>query len=127
MSETLTTLEMLSQLKIGQMAKSLKVWIDGLEHVKRTEKGICWCDEQGNDMYTLVQLSSSILEDYRWRILPQFVAFHEAMKALKEGKTIKSYIDGRVYEVHFLEEDREFDNLCLDAVEILEGKWVIEE
>lgn len=31
MSETLTTLEMLSQLKMGQMAKSLKVWIDAVE------------------------------------------------------------------------------------------------
>jgi hypothetical protein len=77
MSEWLTTGEMIDQLKPGEIA------IDDRGNVVKYIRGqLCW--ENGDLFY--VNIDQKVLG--KWRILPRYVSFEEAMKALMNGKTV---------------------------------------
>jgi hypothetical protein len=88
MSEWLTTGQMIDRLKVGEVAIP-----DDEKYlaVKRTKDGFIWVDRDTHEQ-------SKIHQDYfkihcytirlKWRILPRYVSFEEAMKALMNGKTV---------------------------------------
>ena len=134
MSEWLTTGEMIDRLKVGEVA------IPNDEKylaVKRGMGGFIWVNRHTFE-------KSEIHKDYfridrytvglKWRILPRYVSFEEAMKAYAEGKNIVFYPASneecnpvrlpQCYRNYVLEDLRlgEFSLL-----ELVNGKWTIEE
>lgn len=88
MSEWLTTGEMIDRLRIGEVAiPDDKKYLA----VKRGLGGFIWVNRHTFE-------KSEIHKDYfridrytvglKWRILPKYVSFDEAMKALMNGKTV---------------------------------------
>ncbi|AKM19815.1 hypothetical protein GARCT_02564 [Geobacillus sp. 12AMOR1] len=118
MSEWLTTWEMLSRLKDGEIAVS----DDEKVRVGKFGETIYYqVDRYGNYLCQITLTSSFV--DRRWRILPRYVSFEEAMKAYAEGKTIRSYCNGesKTYNIN------DFDVLTINVERIRSGKWTIEE
>jgi hypothetical protein len=88
MSEWLTTGQMIDRLKVGEVAIP-----DDEKYlaVKRGMGGFIWVNRHTFE-------KSEIHKDYfridrytvglKWRILPKYVSFEEAMKALMNGKTV---------------------------------------
>ncbi len=127
MSEWLTTGEMIDRLKPGEVAesKNRKAYYDSncqlIEESKATgEKRpfIIWAGGK-----------SPI-----WRILPRYVTFDRAMKALTEGKTVWAWKDGRKQEGYWIDRESgrlyrvEIDGSMATAEEIGFFKdWTIEE
>lgn len=67
----------------------------------------------------------------KWRILPNFISFDEAMKALKEGKSVRFYVNGREViwwdlETNQAELYKWFYDECLTFNDLLNGKFTIE-
>lgn len=93
-NEWLTTGQMIDRLKVGDVAE-LKFDENvpyskesAIEHYVTNQDGIRWCvDAEGKDVNGRFVLADCAL-NYKWRILPNYVSFEEAMKALKEGKTV---------------------------------------
>jgi hypothetical protein len=124
MSEWLTTRQMMDKLKVGEVAKSkhfdLYVTKDSGGGFYFTDKtGESFVEEYGHNGWCV--LTSTFLSD-EWRILPRYVSFEEAMKALKEGKRVALYINNYKETFHL---DEELDSLTLR--DLIEGKWTIEE
>lgn len=78
MSEWLTTGQMIDKLEVGEIAEGSTHW-----EVKRLPDGRI-VELNSGDTFGL---DVSFLNE-QWRILPNFVSFEEAMKALKEGKPV---------------------------------------
>lgn len=112
MSEWLTTGEMIDRLKVGEVAiPDDKKYLA----VKRCSGGFIWVNRHTFE-------KPEIHKDYfffyidcytvglKWRILPRYVTFDRAMKALVEGKTVWAWKDGRKQEGYWI--DRESGRLC---------------
>jgi hypothetical protein len=92
-TEWLTTGQMIDRLRVGECAECINVpGIKGMNksasyQVKKVKDGhIKWCD----GMDTLI-MAKFIVDEAKWRIIPQFVSFEEAMKALHEEKIVVFY------------------------------------
>lgn len=86
MSEWLTTGQMIDALKVGEIAETNEQ-ADFVYRVKKAESGsIMYLDDKG-ELSRFLVIRDSIAK-LKWRILPKYVSFEEAMKALKEGKFV---------------------------------------
>jgi hypothetical protein len=133
MSEWLTTGQMIDRLKIGEVAIP-----DDEKYlaVKRGMGGFIWVNRHTFE-------KSEIHKDYfridrytvglKWRIIPSYVSFTEAAKALMNGKTIWLWEDGEKKIGYYI--DKESGKLWAIVGE-LAGKvdgiqfgsqWTIEE
>jgi hypothetical protein len=134
MSEWLTTGEMIDRLKAGEIAEcSLG---DFVGYVTKISSGaIVCCEENGeilehDNKKVVLTLSSDVLK-MQWRILTRYVSFEEAMKALREGKTVSLHIQNKKQTFSLVEciaESLELDeNYLLSWEDLFYGKWTIED
>lgn len=119
--EWLTTGQMIDRLKVGEVAESK----DGYYAVRRTEnRGIVF-----NDNVPLVV--NIIALEMRWRILPKYVSFICAMKAVKDGYTVRCYPDNDASYIEFNEADSMHSVASQWGVlswgQLTTAKWTIEE
>ena len=131
MSELLTTGEMVDRLKVGEVAECIE---KGITEVIRDNDGIWWYDKPSGIKKSYMTLLSRNL-DYKWSILPNYVSFEEAKKALKEGKTVHchpNWNEKLSYEINPIDAE----NAALRYLQIkeeglmgivFESKWTIEE
>lgn len=125
MSALLTTGKMVDKLKVGQVAELIDDLGTGGEerYVLKTVDGLIWCnDPKGNKKGNYVTIACN-LYDYKWKLLPHFVSFQEALQALKEGRTVVSYVDGIRYDRYNIEDNEK----SIELFEIFECPWVIED
>lgn len=118
MSELLSTGEMIDRLKVGEVAES-----DFSVRVTKNERG--GIGKVGTPLENIL-MNGSYLKT-KWRILPNYVSFSEAMEALKNGKrvTIEEFEDGDQWG--FSPENYK-DNRILEGYslqELYEGKWSV--
>lgn len=116
-TEWLTTGQMIEKLKVGQVAESHS---QGYIRVIKNEDGSITHDDVGGNL-----VIGSGVADLDWRIVPKYVSFVNAMKAVEEGKTAvlhghygaKTYFnqDGLGFKAEYLFGD------------LLNGKWTIHE
>jgi hypothetical protein len=128
--EWLTTGQMIDSLKVGECAECINVpGIAGMKksvsyQVKKVNEGhIKWCD---GHMDTLI-MSCFIVSEAKWRIIPQFVSFEEAMKADSKGKTVYFHPEENT-RLSFHRESL-IGNTWLNDYsfkQLFEGKWTIE-
>lgn len=129
MSETLTFGQMVDQLKVGEVAEGtfgeIKTFV-----TKSKLGSIYTCNRDGDFFkFPYLKASSESLAS-EWRILPRYVSFEEAMKALREdeNKLVFLYLtDDQWLEISsttYLEITFQVD---LTFSDLLHGKWVIEE
>ncbi|MFS0643866.1 hypothetical protein [Siminovitchia sp. 179-K 8D1 HS] len=119
--EWLTTGEMIDKLQVGEVAESSN-------HDKVTKSkdgGICFTSSGMN------LILNTHFTNLRWRILPNFVSFEEAMKAIVKGKKVKFHIDnGKNFEIdHFSVGVMRIDATPLGKFSLqtlYNGKWAIE-
>jgi hypothetical protein len=131
MSEWLTTGEMIDRLKVGEVAIP-----DQKEYlaVKRTKDGFIWVDrntyEQSKIHRDYFKINCYTVE-LKWRIIPRYVSFEEAMKALKLGKKVRFHVrEGKSIPFTsqcYLENIYSVHGCSLSWECLLEGKWTIEE
>lgn len=123
MSEWLTIGQMIDKMKVGDVAEC-----SSKRYVTLTEDGhMQFCDKNGNYKCFLSFHVTKPNRESKYRILHKFVTFEEAIKAFKEGKTIKSWTDND-YEIHYGE--YLLNNLTEETItfnEILNAKWTIED
>lgn len=131
MSEWLTTGQMIDRLKVGEVSYNM----DG-HYVKKNENGsLVYCDKNGiprSNFGSSVVFLNGFFLSAKWRILPKYVTFEEAMKALKDGKKVRFHVRDRdviwwdidLYEERLFEW---FKDECLTYKDLLEGKWQIIE
>lgn len=128
MNEWLTTGQMIDKLKVGEKAEGKKHdWI-----VERTESGLTFRDKFGRILSHYgdngyVVLNQTVFSN-KWRILPKYVTFEEAMKALKEGKEVNfiannNYTYKIVPNMHF----KALENDHIHWKDLLEGRWIIKQ
>jgi hypothetical protein len=88
MGDYLTTGQMIDQLQEGEIAKST----DG-EYEAYWDMGrLKFRDKYGDTQERIIKSN----QERRWRILPKFVSFEEAMRAHKEGKIVYYYGTGDI-------------------------------
>jgi hypothetical protein len=119
MSEWLTTGEMIDRLKVGEVAVDeygTKIQLDEL-------KGLVFVSS-GNTVANIPPFLKR-----KWRILPRYVSFEEAMKAMRKGKTITCTLPDSGEKAKFWFEDDTVKSVGfpLHWYCIFEGKWTIEE
>jgi hypothetical protein len=124
MSEWLTFGQLLDKMQVGDIAESEETHQIHY-YLKRGTDGFFyeWMGKHVEDVnyFDRVKLQECHIR-CKWRILPRYVSFEEAMKALKEGKRVALYINS--YKETF-SLDEELDSLTLR--DLIEGKWTIEE
>jgi hypothetical protein len=133
MSEWLTTGQMIDRLKVGEVAVP-----NNREYlpVKRTEKGFIWVDPKTHEQSKIHQDYFRIDRytlDIKWSIIPKYVTFSEAMKALMNGKTVWVWVSDKKEAGYYI--DKENGKLwaivrnCTVPVENIYfgDKWTIEE
>jgi hypothetical protein len=136
MSEWLTTGEMIDRLKVGEEAETHPD--DVYVRVKRFENGIYRMYVVGGESTGIVEGDEGPLRlndmyiKLRWRILPRYVSFEEAMKALMNGKTVWLWEDGKKKKGYYLANTGSLWCIAYgqedEVDEILFGhKWTIEE
>jgi hypothetical protein len=130
MSEWLTTGEMIDRLKVGEVAEdSLQFMTASWDGGKLKFKTI-----KGNE-YDYITIND---RNSKWRILPKYVTFSEAMKAIEEGKNVVCYFrdekikiessNGRVSSITYKNGVCESGGgASIPFAWINAGKWTIEE
>ncbi|WP_409297719.1 hypothetical protein V1498_06720 [Peribacillus sp. SCS-26] len=144
MSEWLTTGQMIDQLNIGQVAKCLTKQPGIHKHVTRTEDDVKWCEADGtlNPDYLFLQMGGGAA-NFKWRILPKYVSFGEAMEALSKGKLVRAETTQEIFEYKIRDGDFLYRNITrgddmftlparksgigINSFAVTEGKWTIEE
>lgn len=123
MSRWLTTGQMIDELRLDEIAES-----NGKNpiYAKVTGTGgIYQCYKNGTPR-TSFYLHARHMK-MKWRILPNYVSFEGAMKAMKEGKQV-SYYDGdwnkTIHPDEWLEDSVVSGYTFL---QLINGKWTIEE
>lgn len=132
MSKLLTTGQMIDQLKVGEVAENdseNKAYVTRKEHgyfMQTTLKNL----EEGKGI-PFVLLVPSIIK-CKWRILPKYVTFEEAMKAIREDENKLVYLhvnDNFSIEINsrtFLEITFA-GSIDLTFSDLVCGNWTIEE
>jgi hypothetical protein len=131
MSEWLTTGEMIDRLKVGEEAETHPD--DVYVRVKRFENGIYRMYVVGGESTGIVEGDEGPLRlndmyiNLRWRILPRYVSFEEAMKALADGKKVSVLIEGN--KIPLVIEKDSFVRFFSGRkwIDLINGKWTIEE
>ena len=104
MSEWLTTGEMIDKLKPGEVAESKPTeWCGtpvGSFRVIKTQNGAI-CFDDSDDYMPLNEFNMRL----QWRILPRYVTFDRAMKALAEGKTVWAWVDGEKRLCYWIDQE----------------------
>ena len=118
----LTTGQMIDKLKVGEVAECVE---KGITEVIRDDDGIWWYDKPSGIKKSYMTLLSRNL-DLKWRILPNYVTFEEAMQALKEGKKVKVIYQKGDHD-YIYSKNRDVDFRSTTWNELFEGKWTIEE
>lgn len=125
----LKTGEMLDRLGLHDTAISNKEWCVGY-----TEKGdlITWDKGDEKPLTTEGNLFSIYypwMKEHRWRIIPQFVSYEEAMIEHRDNKKTIIYYQDEELQYTFSYGDMEnFKQLASDNIELhelLEGKWIV--
>jgi len=87
--EWLTTGQMIDGLKVGEIAEGIGEFGNlgkrKVEVINTANDGIRFLHENGEGK--AIRISETLLK-LKWRILPNFVSFIEAMNALSQGKTV---------------------------------------
>lgn len=135
MSEWLTTGQMIDRLEFGEVAENE----NGGKVSKSIHGGIGPIDCPTKN----ITMSGGVVE-LKWRILPKYVPFEEAMKALQEGKTVRYKLEkpeeefcyrimgGDFYYQNILRGDDAFiqahptGGIGIRGIAITNGKWTIE-
>lgn len=89
--EWLTTGQMIDRLKVGEVAErkfdNQASCSDRFTMVKLNEQGSLMAYDSNDDEWELTNLYGYLIES-KWRILPKYVTFEEAIKAMQEGKMV---------------------------------------
>lgn len=114
MSEWLTFGQLLDNMQVGDIAESEEKEgaTFGRYYVQRYDNGFyVWDGKEVDEKnhFHFMKLEACYFH-FKWRILPRYVAFDQAMKALTEGKTVWAWKDGRKQEGYWI--DRESGRLC---------------
>lgn len=127
MSEWLTIGQMIDRLEKDQVAETGNGF-----RVKRTSGAIMFVDEHNQIDRTMgdqgyLTLVNGYVLSTKWRILPNYVSFEEAMQALKEGKYVNWYSPDGGDSVIFTPTDYfdEEETADFRFKELVEGKWTI--
>ncbi|PGY09129.1 hypothetical protein [Bacillus sp. AFS031507] len=118
---SLSTIEMINKLKIGQIAKCLEVqeYSYGVKIVNGT---FYWINENGFED-EILSLSSNALK-YKWEIIQEKVHFSKAVEAFMNGKVIYSYDSkGELCNAYDPVDD---EDGCIAISEILNCNWSID-
>lgn len=142
MNKLLSTGEMIDKLKVGETAKLHEKHIKGVEDivydaVTRDHQGIRWTRSDKEELSDKPLYLNDIVINYVWRILPNYVSFSEAMKAVEEGKdvhcqyndesiTLKSY-NNRIGSICFDKHCVGGGGAEIKIAWIVAGKWTIED
>ena len=133
MSEWLTTGQMIDKLKVGEVAECVN---ENYKVMFKATEGLVYVDDDGKTKKKLgldgkFIIANSVLKNQlRWRILPRYVNFEEAMKALREGKKVNFHHQGHDFVVRNIDISSDMswvDKLGYTLQNLLEGKWTIEE
>lgn len=123
MSELLTTGQMIDRLKVGESAINNMLVVHKV--TKLNNGDIVRIDVENDRDILPFNLCYAVIKS-KWRILPNYVSFEEAMKAYKEGKVIRSHLpmtnDVENIKTYSITEDDFFDIMI---ERITEGKWSI--
>ncbi|WP_077317593.1 hypothetical protein [Virgibacillus proomii] len=130
----ITTGEMIDQLKDGEVAErifeKIGVCSDRFTKAKKDIDGELMFYNEQREQWELDRLTSSLINS-KWRILPNYVSFNEAMKALKDGNRVAFHSDGKRYYVEPTESEifrissRNIGVFSL--LDLYNGKWTIED
>lgn len=128
MSELLTTGEMIDRLKVGEIAEVVKV---PFGEALLGDKVVFHCDSLVYQDTKQHFMLNDFTREMRWRILPNYISFEEAMQGLREGKSVSFHSDGKKFTI----EPHEADMKRISSYQIgvfglftlLEGKWTIKE
>lgn len=143
MVKWLTTGQMIDELKIGEVAEiKVKYQIPeqyghSYKHVtKNGSEDIKWCLEDKSEISNTPLILYGHTVNWKWRILPKYVSFTDAIKAFKdEGKTIVNHVKLNTYYYYWKDGEPKcktgdglpIGTLDLPFTETFEGKWTIEE
>ncbi len=127
MSELLTTGQMIDALKVGEIAQAETC---GKPFVTLNKNGgVSYCNSNGECKRDTELILFSQWRTAKWRILPNYVSFEEAIKAYQEGKTItcdyKGVHNGKLYTEKLAKNIPESEE-DLSMYMIVNGKWTIE-
>lgn len=140
MSEFLTTGQMIDRLRVGGTAELSEKHQIPKEHGKSYKKvtkaadgDIVWMSDTG-----LVDLGRPLVlfghtVNWKWRILPNYVSFEEAMKSLKDGGSATLHNGNIQYKfvaveciAETLEHYKDVGADFLEWRDLFRGKWTIE-
>lgn len=130
MSEWMTTGEMIDRLKVGEVAEQKQ---DGWRVTRKN--GLVFIDKDGDidknkgDKGHMILVNGYVIGS-KWRILPKYVSFEEAMKALKDGLIVRAHDGtGGYYEFDgketFTQLAKEYP--VIRIYELMDMKWTIAE
>lgn len=126
MSKWLSTGEMVDKIKVGEVAETE----EGYKVIKNRNRSITYTNKESKyGQYLAMDLTTHRL---KWRILPNYVSFQEAMDAMNDGRTV--YFEGD-FDFHDSISKTEAINIRLEEtnlkdhslIELINGKWTIEE
>jgi hypothetical protein len=139
MSEWLTTGQMIDRLKAGEIAECVNA-PDGTLSSKRVI-----INEDGNLQYLNgygFRITEFVKTEAKWRIIPNYVKFEEALKALRDGKVITIVDDNEMYSYRLNPDSGvEIKNCQIEKAvfkpvdqysgikwsAMIESKWIIED
>jgi hypothetical protein len=116
MSEWLTTGQMLDVLRVGEIAEGSTHW-----EVRKLDDGSVVELNSGNQF----KLDIGFLNE-SWRIIPKYVSFEDAMKALEAGKKV-SFYDHQwqtTFDKYDYLENKQLGGYAFK--DLFQGTWVIE-
>lgn len=116
---------MINNLKVGQVAEASDMEMGS---VTKTPNGeIVWTEETRKRRQWDIPSLNCAFMNAKWRILPRYTSFEEAMKALKDGKKV-TYHD-RSWSTTFNNE-MSIESTGLESfnfLDLFEGKWSIKD
>ena len=120
MSKFITTGEMIDRLKVGEVAETY----GGFKVMKHKGGSITWIYD-GHDPHNYLKINMVAL-DFKWRILPKYVSFDEAIKFLKEDKTLIYHINNSYcIEVNNYTNLGIFEDSGVTFKEMILGNWTV--
>lgn len=130
MNKNITTGQLVDKLKVGETAQcvssSIEDWYGS--HVTAKQHSWNWTLKNGESEEFYL---SEAVKECTWRILPKFVHYLDAAKALKDGHTVRCYPEEDENYIEFNEADTvESVGYSWNLItwgELLGGKWTIED
>ena len=130
MKEWLTTGQMIDQLKTGDIAEGVEGFYKGTK-LEKTDCGeILYLNrDKSHSINNFFELNC-FTDKAKWRIIPKFITFGEAMIAHSNKRTVAYHHDQETKYIfeHSLEPNQ-FKELYEDSIclhELVNGNWTIE-